>query len=417
MIMDPITAVVGPATAGEASSTPLDQAELPFLDLRSPEYLEHPVEYLMELMSRSRLARSERGVEVLPYSMNAELYNDQRMRPLPWQHYASKEPPIVADFTKQHLLHMEADRHRRTRRILVKAFSPGRISGLRPTMQAIAEELTDKIIAMGECDITADFTHYYTVQVLCALIGVPTHDVDDFGDATLEMMLLLSVPFEGRDERLVAAVEKLGTYVSALIDQKRGGTGTDFISTLVNAPQEDRLTDEEIVWGMANLLFAGHDTTRYQLALTVLATIKHGFWQQLRADPGQIPGVVEEALRRYPTVSYNSRLVEADDVVLGGVAIPKGTRIVLNTGAAAVDDACFSKPTEFDPERESTGRVPFGHGLHKCLGYALARQGMEVGMEVLTRRISSIEIIGEVEMMPADGGAMGPKHLPVRLTP
>ena len=101
-------------------------------------------------------------------------------------------------------------------------------------------------------------------------------------------------------------------------------------------------------------------------------------WQKVLADPGRIPDAVEETLRYWAPSQYQGRVL-TDDVVLHDVEMPKGSRVLLLTGAANHDEREYESPDDFDIDRDAHLAVGFGHGLHFCLGAALARMEGRVG--------------------------------------
>jgi len=402
------------------AAVPLDEAELPFLDIRDPRYLEDPFPILRELRTHGRLARSERGVEVLSYDMLAGLLNDRRMHTLSWEHFAKKgAPPIVLDFLEQGLLlNMKRDRHERVRRVMALGFRPTAIDALRPQLEGIANRLVDEWIDAGETDLTLDFSHQYSIEALCTLIGVPPADIPVFAKGTLEIVHLLSVPFERTQYRLAAGLESLRNYSEDFVARRRAlpeaDRPDDFIGQLIEASEGDdpRLIGDELIWGIANLLFAGHDTTRFQMVSVMRALVETGQWEDVAADQSLVPGAVEEGMRFYGVVNFLSRAV-TEEIELDGLLIPAGTVLCLNMLASARDPERFEDPDRFDVRRELGRRVAFGHGLRKCLGDRLARLEMEIAIEVCTTRMANVAMAGPLALTPWTQGILGTEHLHV----
>ncbi|UGS34835.1 cytochrome P450 [Capillimicrobium parvum] len=402
-------------------ATTLERAELPFLDIRDPRYLEDPIPILRDLRAQGVLARSERGVEVLSYELLASLLNDRRMATLSWEHFNRKgAPPIVLEFLEQGLLlNMKRDRHDRVRRVMRQGFRPPDIAAMRPRLEGIAHRIADGWAGDGRCDLTLDFSHQYSIEALCTLIGVPAGDIPVFAKATLEIVHLLSVPFERTQYRLAAGLEGLRNYAEDLVAHRRALPADrrpgDFIDALIAAEDDDRLIGDELIWGIANLLFAGHDTTRYQMVSSLRGLIETGQWEDVADDPRLAGAVVEEGMRLYGVVNFLSREVQ-EDVELEGMLIPAGTVLCLNMLACGRDPERFDDPDRFDIHREPGRRVPFGHGLHKCLGDQLARLEMEIAVEVLTARLREPRLDGPIRMTPWTQGILGAEELPIAFT-
>ena len=85
--------------------------------------------------------------------------------------------------------------------------------------------------------------------------------------------------------------------------------------------------------------------------------------------------------------------IATKDVTLGGVDIPAGSRIVVIYSSANRDEALFSDPDEFDPDRANLKEhLAFGKGIHFCLGAALSRLEGRVALQELSRRLDTITL-------------------------
>ena len=137
--------------------------------------------------------------------------------------------------------------------------------------------------------------------------------------------------------------------------------------------EQTQLTDKEIA-GFASLLGgAGAETVTKLVANAVVLFDRHpDQWQRLSADPECIPGAVEEVLRYLPPSQYQGRFSFEERTFEGGT-IPAGFPVLLVTGAATRDPRAFERPDDFDISRPPALSIGFGHGVHSCLGAALAR--------------------------------------------
>jgi len=114
-------------------------------------------------------------------------------------------------------------------------------------------------------------------------------------------------------------------------------------------------------------------------------------WKKVLGDPGKIPGAVEETLRYWAPSQYQGRVL-TDDVTAHGVHMPKGSRVLLLTGAANRDEREYDDADRFDVDRTTHVALGLGHGLHFCLGAALARLEGRIGLEEFARRFPRYEI-------------------------
>lgn len=403
----------------------LEDAELPYLDIQGAAWAEDPWATVAAVRAGDprggRLARSDRGIEILGYAEYTELVKDRGLVALQPDHWAEQGAgPITLDFVESgHLLSFEPERHLQVRRVMTAAFRRGDIERRRPWFREIAHRLVDAFADDGRCDLVEQFSHRYSIEIMCGMLGVPAEDIPEFERATIELALLTADPFAPGVPRLEKALGALWDYSERIVAARRREPQDDFISGMILAgDQEGKITDRETVWAVANLLFAGHDTTRFQLAAAVRALAEAGEWETLAADPELAPVVVEEAIRLFPVVQVTSRVVDRDDLVVDGLAVPRGTVLRFNWFAFNRDPERFPNPDAFDLRRDDfSGRAPFGAGVHKCLGHALARADLEEALIVLTSRLTDVEADGAPAMFAFTGAMGGPKHLPLRFVP
>jgi len=104
-----------------------------------------------------------------------------------------------------------------------------------------------------------------------------------------------------------------------------------------------------------------------------------------------IPNAIEEFLRYEAPSPIQARLV-MNDVEMYGRTVPAGSKMALLTGSAGRDDRQYIEPDRLDVRRKISGHVSFGHGIHHCLGAALARLEARVALEELLDRFPAWEI-------------------------
>ena len=108
-------------------------------------------------------------------------------------------------------------------------------------------------------------------------------------------------------------------------------------------------------------------------------------WQKVLDDPGALAGAIEEILRYWAPSQYQGRFTRSE-VTLHDVTIPEGSPVLLLTGAANHDERAYDDPDRFDIDRRLQLSVGFGHGIHSCLGAALARLESRVAFEEIRTR-------------------------------
>lgn len=400
-----------------ADAIPLDEVELPFLDDTTDEYVQDPFRVIQALRDADerggRLLRSQRGIEVAVYDTGREVLSDPRIVNPDAAHFASlgAGPLLLQYLSTGKLTALHGERHANHRRMLTPPLTAATVAGQIGMYHEAADQLIGAFVNKGEADLVADFSHTYPIEILCRALGVPTEDVPIFEKATLDFALVNSFPLEPHVARIEAALQGLSDYVADLLEQRKGSDGDDFIDNLLGYEREGRMEHLEVVWSLVTLLQAAHFTTRNQTVSIVRALLESDTWDDVVADPSLVPAAVEEGMRYYPVVLGIQRVVEADDVVLDGVALPRGTMVRWNPMGCSRDPEKFEDPYKFDLSRPVERRIPFGWGLHKCLGQHMARADMEVAIEVLTQRLKSPKILDSPIRMQRTGALWGPASL------
>jgi cytochrome P450 len=215
-----------------------------------------------------------------------------------------------------------------------------------------------------------------------------------------------------------AASAAMAAYGSALLSRKRRDGGDDILATVTGATIEDAdgdagpLSDLELLMFFNLLIAAGSETTRNAIALGLAALIEHpGEWARLQADPGLVPGAVEEILRWSSATLYNRRTATRD-VEIGGHRIRAGDKVTLWWASANRDEEVFAEPFRFDVGRTPNPHLAFGYRSHFCLGANLARMEVRIMLEELLGRFEGFRSDGPIERFRTNKHA-GVKHMPV----
>lgn len=285
------------------------------------------------------------------------------------------------------ILALDPPEHTRQRKLVAGAFTARRMEALRPALARIVDGLISDLIAGPRpADLAHEFSLMLPSSVICLLLGAPVEDTDRFHEWS-------NVLFGGwgrSPEDMAAAYASLAGYIGELIGQRRADPRDDLISVLVDARDSGgKLTEDELVSFCVGLLAAGHETTANMINLSLMALDEHpGEMARLRADPGLIPGAVEELLR-YVVLDANGTdwmsRVTRGEVCLGGVTIPAGESVIPAFNYANRDPAQFEDPDRLDVGREPRPHLAFGAGAHHCVGAQLARMELQEALRGLLR--------------------------------
>ncbi|NNE94579.1 MAG: cytochrome P450 [Acidimicrobiales bacterium] len=287
--------------------------------------------------------------------------------------------------------------HKRIRQYTKRGFSNRRMKVLEPYIRQRSHELIDAMIAAGSpADFAAGFAAPLPGDTVFRFIGFPEKD-DDQLRAWCGDRLAFSWGKPSPEEQVDIANKMLSywRYCREFTAGKAADLGDDFASELLTDHNEnpEDLSYREVESIIYGLSFAGHEPVTLLLLNSLLCFLpRRDVWAELEADPELIPGALEEVIR-YESPQIGWRRIANHDTSIGGVDIPKGTRIMLALGAANHQPDIFEEPTVFDIHRpNSRNNISFGKGIHYCLGAKFARFEAKVAMEVLVQRMPSLRM-------------------------
>ncbi|MET9232606.1 cytochrome P450 [Lentzea sp. NPDC003310] len=289
--------------------------------------------------------------------------------------------PVPPEFTalravvENWLVFLDPPEHTRLRSSLQKEFSAGVVLALRQRIARIAYDLLSRLD--GRVDLVAGFAAPFPIMVICELLGVPSEDHERLRD--LAVALQGASTTRTGDSRFVDAETAARELTEYFLDRAERPGEDNLLALMTRIP----LSPDRLVGTCVHLLTAGHETTTNSLAKAALALRTHPeLLADLRDHPDLVPTAVEELLRHDPPVQAVTRW-SREDTVVGGTAIPAGSRVVALLGSANRDPARFPHPDVVDVHRPADRHLGFGLGIHYCLGATLARAELEIGLRAL----------------------------------
>jgi cytochrome P450 PksS len=297
--------------------------------------------------------------------------------------------------------------HTRLRKLANPGFTTRAIESWRSIIENTTDRLLDKVQNQGGMDVVSDLSVPLPGFILPEIMGVPetdranllewASDIGTFfgaaGGSTIEM------------EELARKAEKAAVQFSALIrqliEQRRRQPGTDMISLLSVAYQEQGFNLEEVPSLCIEILNAGLLTTTDQISNGVNALLSHpDQLQKLKKNPSLINSAVEEILRFDTSVPFFFRIAK-QDLRIGGKDITVGSVIALGLAAANHDPEKFEEPEVFDITRTPNEHLGFGSGIHFCVGAVLARMELTICLTTLLRRLPNLCFDPDKQAIPS----------------
>jgi cytochrome P450 len=340
----------------------------------------------------------------------------------------------------QGLVTSEGELWQRQRRIANPAFSRGRVTGFAGTMVTATESMLDAWKPRADAGQPIDvFREMMSVTLTIAvqtLLGVGlSKELDRVSAAVSDVLertndiitnflsLPLWVPLP-KYVRFKRSLRILDDYVYQTIRSKHQHAGTDLLSMLMNARDEETgqgMSDQQLRDEAVTILIAGHETTANVLSWALYLLGKHPDIQQQARDEirGVLAGrppvaedvpklpliraIADEAMRLYPPAWMLGRYAVADDVI-GPYAVKGGEFVLISPYITHRHPDLWDNPTGFDPQRFLDGRadklpkfsyLPFGGGQRFCIGANFASMQSVLMLASILQRYELTPVPGD----------------------
>lgn len=340
----------------------------------------------------------------------------------------SPEWPLFTWVAVQNMFTAYGGEHKRLRTLVSKAFTARRTALLQPRIEEITTGLLEGIAEKGApdadgrgqvIDLREEFAYPIPIQVISDLFGLQE-------DKARELRLAVDSLFNtaAHPDEVVATQMKLYEILGELVTIKRENPGEDITTGLIASRDEEggsRLDEQELVDTLILMVGAGHETTVNLIDNAIHALLTHP--EQLahvRAGRATWDDVIEETLRAAAPVANLPLRYAVEDIELeDGTVIRRGDPILAAYAAAGRDPERHGESAgTFDVLRTDKEHLSFGHGVHFCLGAALARLETRIALPALFDRFPDMALaVGEGELLPSESFiSNGHRSLPVRLT-
>jgi cytochrome P450 len=398
-----------------------------------------------------------------------------RERPHLYRRFAPMES-VMTELGGNGLFSAEGAAWEPQRRLIMRALSVSNIKAFYPTLSVITERFLTRLQTAAREHRTLEMTDElkrYTVDVTSTLsFGEDPHTLEQERGVIQEQLARIPPALMRRitalfpywhyvtlpeDRRLARAMVEVHRYIQKMIERahKRMSEFPDapprnLLEAMLAAHDEpdSAVTDELISANVLTLLVAGEDTTANAIAWALMylaadPSLQLRLFEHSCAALGEsrvcpdydalkqldlCEALCNEALRLRPVVAVHA-FEPLADVCVGGVAIPKGTRMLFLTRPCMLDPQNFEHPEVFNPDRWKHPRDPsigvheqkacltFGAGPRVCPGRYLAGVEMRLVISMLMKHFRIELAIDQAEVKEVSAFTMVPGRMPVRLQP
>jgi cytochrome P450 len=397
------------------------------LNLLAPEVRENPYPFYAKLRRESPVCQVDPGGlwvisrhdDIIAAFKNTEIFSSTGLR-------LASEPPWLKRYNpmSDSMVVFDPPRHTKLRNLVTRAFTTSIVTRVesyaRDVCQRQVEMLFERLFENDSVDFVSEFSLGVPAGIIGMLAGLDPSLQTKFKRWTDDILAAAATPpdDEVRLTEIRKSIDEMEHYLREVVERRRKKLGDDLVSDLINARVDgEALTEKETVAFLALMMVAGLDTTVYLLTHMAMILAQRPEWMdRLRGNEVLIPHFIEEVLRFEPPTHATFRLT-TQDTELAGVKVPAQSTVLLMLGSALRDESQFEDPDTFKPERGQQSNIAFGHGIHFCLGSALARMEARVALDTLLYMCSRLELRTDRIQWNNSLNVRSPVTLPMKLIP
>ena len=320
--------------------------------------------------------------------------------------------PVTNRLSRGTTLSSDGADHERRRKLVAHRLMPRALRTLGDDVDDRACATVERAVRRGTVDAVADLAAALTLAVVPDLIGWPHGRRDrllDWAAATFDILgptnrqALLATPRSMEMLRFARRVVR-----------DRDVLPGSMAHELLAAVDRGDLAEQEVPALLIDYIAPSLDTTISAISSAIHLFATHPQqWRQLAEDPALMPNAVNEVVRfESPLRAFTRKTLH--DMVIDGVQIPAGARVLVMYASANRDEREWTNPATFDIGNDAGRHVGFGNGAHACAGQGLARLETTAILSALLRFVDRIEIAAP-PMWAVNNIIRRHAHLPVRL--
>jgi cytochrome P450 len=306
----------------------------------------------------------------------------------------------IIDWEERWLTSVNGARHTELRGLGQRIFSPRVIPDMRAHAAELTARMLDEIAGRPTVEFISDFAYKLPLTMISDILDIPVELREPLHRTAKGMMVArtglawrMQLP-QGLEQAHWHFMEMKRLILEVLELRRRSTETTPLMRNMLEALDDDRVNDDDVIVLMQLLITAGHRTTTDLLGNAMHTLLTHrDQWRLLCSEPDRIGDAVEEVLRYRSPGQDVERFANAP-FNLRGVDIEAGEHLTIIVGAANFDEEHFVDPARFDIARsDSRAHVSFGRGPHFCLGNALARLEGQTALAAIAARFPDAELV------------------------
>jgi cytochrome P450 len=309
---------------------------------------------------------------------------------------------------------LDGREHTAWRQLLGPFFAPAAVAKMESSVRARFGEVLNSVAARGECDFVHDVALLFPNIIFMDLFGLPRDDAETFQAWEVDILHGGHSSEEGQTRRMNAMMAVMGYFTQLIADRRANPdpARTDILSQSLSWEIDGTpISDQDLLDFCLLMFMAGLDTVAAQLTFNWWHLATHDADRQRIVDqPALIPTAIEELLRYYAFVTPGRKAIT--DTEIAGCPVKAGQMVYLPLVSANRDPREFPDADQVVLDRAANRHIAFGAGPHRCLGSSLARQELQVAMEMWHERIPHYRVAPGAEIRE-HGGQIGIDNLPL----
>lgn len=309
---------------------------------------------------------------------------------------------------------LDGREHTAWRHLTGPFFSPAKVAEMEASVRARFAEVLDTVAARGECDFVNDVALLFPNIIFMDLFGLPREDAETFQQWEVDILHGGHSSEEGQQRRMDAMMAVMGYFLALIKDRRENPdpSRTDILTQSLDWEIDGTpIPDQDLLDFCLLMFMAGLDTVAAQLTFNWWHLATHDDDRQRIVDePALIPTAIEELLRYYAFVTPGRKVLS--DTEIAGCPVKAGQMVYLPLVSANRDPREFPDADKVVIDREANRHIAFGAGPHRCLGSSLARQELQVAMEMWHERIPHYRLAPGA-VIREHGGQVGIDNLPL----
>jgi cytochrome P450 len=302
--------------------------------------------------------------------------------------------PVEVERRFASFLNMDPPDHTRMRGFVQQAFGVRQVAKLEDGLKRKSKEIVDELIAQGPCDFVRNVSMRLPMWILAELMGVPESERLRLSAAADKIAGRADPEYQPEPDTLMRCLTEMEETGRALAKERMKNPKDDVLSGLTQAHLDGAdLTLDEIVSIFVVFIIGGNDNVRHATSATMKALCDFPDQRRLlMSDYDKYISKATDEFLRWATTTPTMRRTATRDVVVRGVEIKKGDKVVLFYNSGNRDEEAFADPYKLDITREMNRHVAFGGGgIHFCIGAPLARMQLRIIFKELLHRIPDLE--------------------------